>query len=120
MIGNGDSIHLAAANDVSCGAAREWLQDGIAQNQIKSDLATITSGVFSATTDAATGCVVTLPAGTGPGGTLPPSPLQMEAPIFLERFGVLLAANDAAHTLWPTLPQANAHERMIADALSQG
>lgn len=38
--------------------------------------------------------------------------------LFLERCGVLLAASDAAHTLWPDLPRANATERADARELA--
>lgn len=114
----GDRAHLAATSDISCESAREWLIDGVAQNQLVSDLTTIMSGYYSSTTNAATGCVVMLPASANTGGTFPSAPLQSAAPIFLERFGVLLAANDAAHALWPELPQATPHERMVAEAIS--
>lgn len=38
--------------------------------------------------------------------------------LFLERCGVLLAASDAAHTLWPELPQASPAERQDAQQLA--
>jgi hypothetical protein len=38
--------------------------------------------------------------------------------LFLERYGVLLAASDAAHQLWPDLPQADAAERQAAQQLA--
>lgn len=116
----GDGAHLAAASDISCESAREWLIDGVERDQLKSDVPTIIDGFYHATANAATGCVVMLPASAHTGGTFPSSPLQTEVPIFLGRFGVLVAANDAAHALWPTLPQATPHEHMIADALSHG
>jgi hypothetical protein len=114
----GDSSHLAAASDVACGSAREWLIDGVEENQLKSDVPTVTNGFYSSTANAATGCVVMLPPSLNTHSTFPSSPLQAEAPIFLGRFGVLLAANDAAHTLWPDLLRATPHEQMIAEALS--
>jgi len=36
----------------------------------------------------------------------------------LYRFGVLLAANDEAHRLWPYLPVADAYEQGIARRLT--
>ncbi|MGZ3602362.1 MAG: hypothetical protein ACXWQ5_22555 [Ktedonobacterales bacterium] len=116
----GDRSHLAAASDASCGSAREWLIDGIEENQLKSDVPTIANGFYSSTANAATGCVVMLPPSTNTNSTFPSSPLQAEMPIFLGRFGVLLAANDAAHALWPELPQVTPHEGLIAEALSHG
>jgi hypothetical protein len=40
------------------------------------------------------------------------------AAIFLERFGVLLAANSVAHQLWPALPQADAAQAADAAAMA--
>ena len=116
----GDGAHLAAANDISCESAREWLIDGVEEDQIKSDVPTIINGSYRSTANAVAGCVVILPASIHTGGTFPTSPLQTEMPTFLGRFGALVAANDAAHALWPTLPQATPHERMIAEAISHG
>jgi len=36
----------------------------------------------------------------------------------LYRFGVLLAANDAAHRFWPHMPLANTYERRLAQQLA--
>jgi hypothetical protein len=38
--------------------------------------------------------------------------------LVLYRAGVLLAVNDQAHTWFPTLPQASAHERLLANAVA--
>lgn len=116
----GSSAHLAAASDVSCARAREWLIDGVEENQLKSDVPTIIAGFYNSTANAATGCVAMLPVGAITSSTFPSPPVQAEMPVFLERFSVLLAANDAAHALWPTLPQATPHERMVTEALSHG
>lgn len=116
----GDRAHLAAASDVSCGNARAWLIDGVEENQLKSDVPTIISGFYSSSANAATGCAVTLPVGSYTSSSFPTSPPQTELPVFLWRFGALLAVNDAAHALWPALPVAIPHERMVAEALSYG
>ncbi len=36
----------------------------------------------------------------------------------LHRFGVLLAANDLAHRLWPYLPLADANEQHLAQQMA--
>ncbi len=38
--------------------------------------------------------------------------------LVLYRAGVLLAVNDQAHTWFPTLPLASAHERALAQAVA--
>jgi hypothetical protein len=40
--------------------------------------------------------------------------------LYLERFGVLLAANDVAHYMRPELPRANAFEQNLAQQLASG
>src|SRR5579884_797672 len=61
----------------------------------------------------AAGCVVTLPLiidnATSTGG---------QTAIFLERFGVMLAVNAAAHHLQPDLPLADSEEKTLADHLT--
>jgi hypothetical protein len=61
----------------------------------------------------AAGCVVTLPLiidnATSTGG---------QTAIFLERFGVMLAVNDAAHRLQPDLPLADREEKTLAGQLT--
>ncbi len=62
---------------------------------------------------AAAGCVaVATPDLTGL--TITPAPSYRVAAYCLQRFGVLLAANDVAHRLWPTMPVADAYEQHLA------
>ncbi|MGI9059048.1 MAG: hypothetical protein ACR2H5_10760 [Ktedonobacteraceae bacterium] len=62
---------------------------------------------------AAAGCVaVAAPNLTGL--TITPAPSYHVAAYCLQRFGVLLAANDVAHRLWPTMPMADAYEQHLA------
>ena len=72
------------------------------------------------------GCVMVLSPSSGGGssassGTLngtsatpTPTPLPVGAAIFIVRFGMVLAGNDAAHTAQPLLPVASAHELALA------
>jgi len=46
-----------------------------------------------------------------------PSPSYHVAAYCLQRFGVLLAANDVAHQLWPMMPMADAYEQHLAQQL---
>ena len=70
---------------------------------------------------AAAGCVA-VAAPNLSGLTSTPAPSYHVAAYCLQRFGVLLAANDVAHRLWPTLPMADAYEQHLALqlALSNG
>ena len=45
------------------------------------------------------------------------TPVAFPAPYSLHRFGVVLAANAAAHQLWPQLPLVDAHEQQLAARL---
>lgn len=47
----------------------------------------------------------------------PSSSIQPIVAFCLHRFGVFLAVNDVAHTLWPTLPRADTYEQNIARQL---
>ncbi len=66
----------------------------------------------------ADGCVeVVSPGNNGGGSSSPfatPTPLPPDTAIFVSRFGVVLAGNDAAHAAQPQLPVAGAHERALA------
>ena len=47
-----------------------------------------------------------------------PPPSYHVAALCLQRFGVLLAANDVAHRLWPTMPVADAYEQQLAQRMA--
>ena len=69
----------------------------------------------------AAGCVVVAVPTPNPVNVLAtPTPLSSSSSIAaycLQRFGVLLAANDVAHRLWPTMPVADAYEQKLAQQL---
>lgn len=105
---------IPASNDVACTPARQWLAQGAGTGKLAVRFADIQQAAYRSAYDPGNGCAVeiasTLASGlTGPASTAPAH--------FLGRYGVLLAANDAAHTLWPELPQADAHERDVAENL---
>lgn len=50
-----------------------------------------------------------------PGSSTPSPP---PAAYCLHRFGVFLAANAVAHSYWPTMPVADAHEQQLAEQLA--
>ena len=63
----------------------------------------------------AAGCVVVVSPAQTPGITPTPSPRLVA--YLLQRFGVLLAANDLAHHYWPYLPVADDYEQQLAKQL---
>lgn len=64
----------------------------------------------------ATGCVAVATPNLS-GLLITPPPSYHVAAYCLQRFGVLLAANDVAHRLWPTMPVADAYEQQLARKL---
>ena len=65
----------------------------------------------------ASGCLISIPPGSGLHGTpIPTSPALMVASV-IQRFGVLLAVNAMAHRLWPFLPVADASTQHMAQQL---
>lgn len=74
---------------------------------------------YQATLNPADGCIVTLNLGqdTSPGI---PEPTTVGTPKYLERFGVFVALNSAAHKLWPppALPMADAYEQQLAQQVA--
>ena len=71
----------------------------------------------------AKGCLVTVkleqpsPNPGGNNGSNVPTPNVVSTAYVLQRFGVFLAANAAAHQLWPTIPIANEYEQNIAQQM---
>lgn len=67
----------------------------------------------------AAGCLLT--ARAIPPQTNPATPIPNPPPLAhcLYRFGVLLALDSKAHTLWPSLPVADAYEQSIAQHITQ-
>jgi hypothetical protein len=61
------------------------------------------------------GCAVEMNHTTQPAASAPSQPPQVQKlGALLYRYGVLLAADDAAHRAKPQLPVASAHERTLA------
>ena len=67
----------------------------------------------------AEGCLAAAVLIDSQGVPVPGSQGQQLIGLVLHRFGVALAANDAAHRYWPWLPVADAHEQGIAQKLAQ-
>jgi hypothetical protein len=67
--------------------------------------------LYASNTNPASGCLAMATLGQG---AVSPPPVAY----FLYRFGVFLAANDAAHKYWPTMPLADLSERQLAQQLA--
>jgi hypothetical protein len=105
---------VPTADDPTCA----WLRTELDAQAFKlTNTAQYLTGQYATGAMHAAGCVAVATrqqAGEVPptaGATLPPAYL-------LQRFGVLLAANDTAHQLWPYLPVADAYERSLAQQLA--
>lgn len=72
---------------------------------------------FSSISNRSTGCLAT--ATLHDGDNLQVAPAQTSAAYVLQRFGVLMAANDTAHRLWPNLPLADDYARNVARDIVQ-
>jgi hypothetical protein len=110
----GPNSGVTFADDAVCAPARGWLVQGPLSYVLDG------SGSNAVTRYAAgpipvDGCAVEITGYYQPGtrivSTGPPA-------LFLERFGLLLAANDAAHNLWPQIPVADADEQSLARELT--
>lgn len=84
------------------------------QNLLSATLPSASQVRFISGSNPAAGClaVVTNPAANTP------TPSPSTSAYYLERFGVLLAANDMAHKLQPQLPLADAYERNLVQQLA--
>jgi hypothetical protein len=106
----GHTPGLPVADDVVCGPARGWIAYG------SQSLLSVLPGIqikYASDAIPVEGCAVVV---TGYEGTPTASPAPPS--LYLERFGVLLAANDTAHGLWPELPRADATEQALAQHLA--
>jgi hypothetical protein len=65
----------------------------------------------------ASGCLITIPLGSGLNGTPMPTPTASTVAYVIQRFGVLLAVNDMAHRLWPFLPVADVSTQHLVQQL---
>ncbi len=72
---------------------------------------------FSSISNRSSGCLAT--ATLHNGDNLQTSPAQTPAAYILQRFGVLMAANEATHRLWPNLPLADDYARNVAQDITQ-
>jgi hypothetical protein len=101
------------ANDTLCDPARNWLASGPLAGMLRAaDAGTAGHATFqyASASELTGGCVVSI-SGYSQSASATPA-------LFLERFGVLLAVNDAAHQLWPSQPRADAAEVSQALALA--
>jgi hypothetical protein len=109
----GHQTGIPVADDATCAPGLDWLSQGPLQGIFSGDLPLMLQ--YAAATAPADGCalVVTPLPGAAQLPSTPASPA-----IFLERFGVLLSANDSAHTLWPDISVADADEQHEAAQLA--
>ena len=104
----GHTPDIPAADDLLCMAARDWLaQDGAWSFMVTTPPPGAVAE-YAATPSPAEGCAV----------MLDPHPGADTPALFLQRFGVLLAANAAARLPGSTLPVANAADQRLAADLA--
>ncbi len=113
-LGQPAGANIQLADDPGCIAAEDVFAQLIAYSDTPLNDSTQQVRYLSGTNPAA-GCLVVLPASTdntGNGAT------TWQSALFLERFGVTLAVNDAAHHLIPNFPVADATEQKLARQLA--
>lgn len=119
IIWNGTQWHVTARLDKASTQAFGNPVCGSAETEVQMD-ATLQSGVgwnYVPAAVYAVGCVaIALPL-TITGSQNGVTPTSRIAAYCLHRFGVLLAANDNAHHLWPRMPVADAYEQRLAQEL---
>lgn len=109
--------HLAgvpSADDAICAAARVWLARGPLAGLLPAGNTQTTLDYFSGPAPSDGCAVVVAPHSVTALGAASVSDAA-SVPVYLVRFGVLLAVNGAAHALWPAIPRADPDE--AADAL---
>ncbi|HEY7833792.1 MAG TPA: hypothetical protein VIG30_09505 [Ktedonobacterales bacterium] len=111
----GHRADLPPSDDLVCDPAFEAFGQGPVSYLFYPDASYDVTLTYASSPNPTDGCAVRL-AGN-PHAAEPAIPGNGTA-LFYERLGVLLAANDAAHQLWPTLPQADAAERALAKHLA--
>ena len=110
----GDIPGLPAANDTTCGALANDLDAWVLQDFPQHPYVDVRTQVrYAADADPTDGCVGIVTA-TSVGIGVTPTPITGTPPLLLHRFGVLLAANTAAHALWPAIPVADPSEQDLA------
>jgi hypothetical protein len=106
----GHTPNLPPADDLLCGPALEWLSQPPLDFLFNTASAAYTTIRYASSATPVDGCVVRV---VGAASGIPTPAL------FLERFGVLLAANDAAVGLAaPGSPRADASEQALAQQLA--
>jgi hypothetical protein len=117
----------ALADDAVCGPARDWLAGGasLLGAPFRGAGPLVAGGPLLTGEDPGgvryvsdgnptDGCAVSVPPGAL---TFAPDPAVTQPMVFLLRFGMLLAVNDAAHQVVPQLPVASDAERAIASGM---
>jgi hypothetical protein len=103
--------------DPTCGAAHDLTALGGFLNDAMINNMPI-QWLYASESHHALGCLAIAIPQQNAGITPTPSSSAQPAAYCLQRFGVLLAANDLAHHLWPDLPLADAYEQTLAQQLA--
>lgn len=110
----GHNTGVAISDDTICAPARNWLFQG-PLSYLFDFTNPDDAPRYASSARGADGCAVVVSRYYQPNTQViasgPPA-------LFLERFGLLLAANDVAHALWPQAPQADAAEQDLARQLA--
>jgi hypothetical protein len=109
----GHQANMAGADATTCDAGLDWLAGGPLSGIFTGNLPL--SVRDAAAPVAADGCALLV--NPVPDAKVPPE-IPAAPQLFLERFGALLAANDAAHAAWPDIPVTDAGERQLAAQLA--
>ena len=111
----GHRAALPPSDDLLCDSAFAWLVDGPFGYLLAANSPYDVTIRCVSSPNLADGCAISV---VGNSRAAEPAVPGDGRALFLERFGVLLAASDAAHTLWPALPQADAAEQALAQDLA--
>jgi hypothetical protein len=116
-LGQPAGANIQLADDPACIAAQDVFAQLIAYSETPLNDSSQQVHYFSDANPAA-GCVVVTEVALNYGGNYSSAtPIARQPAIFLERFGVTLALNEAAHHLEPDLPLADAAEKTLARQL---
>ncbi len=110
-------VPIVIDTNITCATARDEIQtSSILSNALLENAPPYWH--YVASSDTALGCLaLAVPHTIDDTASALPDPIPPTAAYCLYRFGVLLAANNVAHRLWPTMPQADAYERGIVKQL---
>jgi hypothetical protein len=113
----GHASGIEIADDTMCLPARGWLFQGPLAFIFQPQNGAAVEARYMADGVPTDGCVAEIV----DHNAVPGQAASVTNPaLFLARFGVLVAANDAALALWPDLPLADATEQALAQRLARG